>query len=1052
MQKVLLICLLLFGGWAAAQNIAAIEYFIDEQDPGVGNATDLTINGNSGELTQTFEIPTTGLSEGFHSLYVRSQTSNGDWSLYDRTVFFIAAISDVSQNIAAAEYFFDQDPGLGNGSSLALDANSGELTQTLVIPTTGLDQGIHSLYMRTQNTDGSWSLYDRTIFYVNVPSDENEPLIAAEYFFDTQDPGVGNGSSITLDANTGQLTQALALDTDGLAEGQHTVYIRVQTESGTWSLYDTATFTVDPNAIDNTVTLENEVLTANFEASGALYQWLDCNSGGTEIANATDQSYAPSATGSYAVRISFNGESVVSDCIEVIIVNSEEHFVTTWKTDNVEENDAMIEIPTVGEGYNYDVDWDNDGVFDEIGVNGNIAHDYGIPGTYTIRIRGDFPRIFIANNQEIRNKILSVDQWGVIEWQSMERAFQGAVYMVINATDTPDLSNVLNMRSIFQFAYSLNSNLNNWDVSNVSNMRFAFHSAISFNQPLSNWNVGNVTDMSYMFSNAPLFNQPLNDWNVSNVTNMQNMFSIVDFDDPFELIPPDEEDGLFDQNLSDWDVSNVTNMKSMFEGATSFNSEINQWNVSSVTDMSDMFRNALSFNQPIGNWNVSNVTDMSGMFSSSPGPIFGGGPEMQFNQPLNEWNVSNVTNLSNMFTLSENFNQPLNNWDVSNVTDFSFMFAEAESFDQPLNSWNVSSAIDIGGMFQGTLAFNQTLENWDVGNVTLMDALFNRANVFNQSLATWNVSNVTNMTNMFLGVKLSTSNYDETLMAWSMLTLQPDVTFSGGLSNYCEAEEERNVLINDYNWTIIDGGLDCTAFSLPTTNFTVKIVGESCIGNNDGAIELSAQEVLSYSAELSGQGVSQSFQFTETLTIPNLEAGNYRLCILVDGESDYEQCFDVSISEPEPLSASAKVDFDSKSVTLDLKGSESYTIQINDEIFRTDKSNVTLPLSKIENTIVVFGEKGCQGTFEKTVVLSDAIFAYPNPVVSEGLSIYMGSPNEFSTVKAQLFDLTGARILEKQIEVENGYIHINMNSLPQGTYILSLKNQAELFNQKIIKQ
>lgn len=630
MQKVLLICLLLFGGWAAAQNIAAIEYFIDVQDPGVGNATALTINGNSGELTQEFEIPTTGLSEGFHSLYVRSQTSNGDWSLYDRTVFFIATVSDISQNIASAEYFFDQDPGLGNGTAIALNANSGELTQNLVIPTAGLDEGIHSLYMRTQNTDGNWSLYDRTIFYINVPSDENEPLIAAEYFFDTQDPGVGNGTSIALETNTGQLTQALALATDGLDEGQHTVYIRVQTESGTWSLYDTATFTVDPNAIDNTVTLENEVLTANFEATGSLYQWLDCNSGGTEIANATGQSFAPTVTGSYAVQISFNGETVVSDCIEVTIDNS---------------NDS-----------------DSDGIENDID----------------------------------------------------------------NCPDTPN---------------------------------------------------------------------------------------------------PDQLD-------SDGD---------------------GQGDVCDEDDDND---------------GVSDDMDLC------PGTADG-------------------------------------------------------------------TAVDFDG---------------------------------------------------------------------------------------------------------------CAIFSLPSSNFTLKTEGESCIDNNDGAIELTAQEALSYSAELSGEGVSQSFQFTETLTIPNLEAGNYRLCIMVNGESDYEQCFDVSITEPEPLSASAKVDFDSKSVTLDLNGSESYTIRINEEIFRTDKSTITLPLNKIENTVVVYGEKGCQGTFEKTVVLSDAIFAYPNPVVTEGLNIYMGSPDEFSTVQAQLLDLTGARILDKQIEVESGYIQINMNALPRGTYILSLTNQAELFNQKIIKQ
>lgn len=1052
MKKVLIVCLLHFGGWATAQNIAAIEYFIDEQDPGVGNGISLTIDDNTGQLTQNFSIPTTGLGEGFHSLNIRSQSASGSWSLYDRSIFFIAPVFDVGQGIATAEYFFDIDPGLGNGTSLSLNTITGQLTQSIILPTTNLAEGIHSLYIRAQNAAGDWSLYDRTIFYIKAVSADDAPLASAEYFFNDEDPGIGNATSIALDENTGQLTQSLALATEGLTEGQHTVYIRVQAQNGIWSLYDKATFTIDPAAIDNAVALENELLTANFDATGATYQWLDCDDAASPISNETNRSFSPETSGNYAVQISFNNETVVSACIGVVINDSaEDHFVTTWKTDNTDADDTNIEIPTIGDGYNYDIDWNNDGVFDELGITGDISHDYIEPGTYTIRIRGSFPRIFIANNEIIRNKLLSVDQWGSIQWQSMERAFQGAVYLVLNASDTPDLRNVSNMRSMFQFAYSLNQNINNWDVSNVTNMRFMFYYALRFDQPLDNWDVSKVTDMEFMFSNAPLFNQPLNNWDVGNVTNMESMFSIVDVEDPFELIPPDEEDGLFNQNLSDWNVSNVTNMKAMFEGATSFNGEINQWDVSKVTDMSDMFRNTLAFNQPIGGWNVSNVTDLSGMFSSSPGPVFGGGPEMQFNQPLNDWDVGNVTDISGMFSFSENFNQPLDNWNVSNVTDMSFMFLNADEFNQPLDNWDVSNVIDMGGVFQDTRRFNMPLDSWDVSKVELMDVLFDRALSFNQSLATWNVSNVTNMSSMFLGVKLSTSNYDETLSAWSRLTLQPNVIFTGGSSNFCEAEEERNAIINTYNWTISDGGLDCTSFTLPSSNFTLKTTGESCIDKDDGGIELTAVEELAYTLTLSGTS-QERFNFTDILEISNLSAGDYEICITVDGEPDYEQCFEVRISEPESISASSKVNLDEKTVTLDLRGSENYTIQLNGKTYRTNEPQITLNLNKVENSVVVFGEKGCQGTYEEMIVMSDNIFAYPNPIVSEQLSVYLGSSDEFSNVRGQLFDLTGAMVLNKHFDVTDGYIRIDMISLTQGTYILSITNQTEIYNQKILKQ
>ncbi len=63
-------------------------------------------------------------------------------------------------------------------------------------------------------------------------------------------------------------------------------------------------------------------------------------------------------------------------------------FVTTWKTDNAGiSNSTSITIPTTGTGYNYDVDWNNDGTFDEFGITGSATHDFGVAGTYTIRIQ-----------------------------------------------------------------------------------------------------------------------------------------------------------------------------------------------------------------------------------------------------------------------------------------------------------------------------------------------------------------------------------------------------------------------------------------------------------------------------------------------------------------------------------------------------------------------------------------------------------------------------------------------------------------------------------------
>ncbi len=215
-----------------SQTITNAEYFFNT-DPGVGNGTALVINSNTGQLTQTFSIPTTGLSDGFHSLYVRTYNSDNNWSLYDRKSFYLKSF--LTSNITAAEYFFNTDPGVGNGIALTVNSNTGQLTQTFTIPTNALSEGFHNLYIRTLNTDNSWSLYDREVFYVK--HFDAYTITAAEYFFNT-DPGIGNGTSLSVDTNSGTLTQTFSIATTGLPEGFHNFYLRTQDSSGNWSLYD----------------------------------------------------------------------------------------------------------------------------------------------------------------------------------------------------------------------------------------------------------------------------------------------------------------------------------------------------------------------------------------------------------------------------------------------------------------------------------------------------------------------------------------------------------------------------------------------------------------------------------------------------------------------------------------------------------------------------------------------------------------------------------------------------------------------------------------------
>ncbi len=459
-------------------------------------------------------------------------------------------------------------------------------------------------------------------------------------------------------------------------------------------------------------------------------------------------------------------------------------FVTRWEIKNVGSNKIQL-IAESGYTYNYNIDFGDGNI--QNNVTGTIVHTYSQPGVYTVSITGSFPVFKMGKNVNTPNRLFSVEQWGNIQWQSMEKAFEDARYFTIKATDAPNLSQVTNMSGMFRNAVKIKQSINHWNVSNVVDMSDLFSGTTRFNQPLSNWNVSNVTDMSYMFYGSG-FNQDINNWNVSNVTNMSHMFRSDVFNKPINNWNVSSvtdmtfmfNQSVFNQDISNWNVSNVTDMTSMFNQsifnqdignwnvsnvtdmgqmftASQFNQNINSWNVSSVTNMNSMFLLS-QFNQPINNWNVSNVTSMSNMFQGSP-----------FNQPLNSWNVSNVTSMSNMFTQSQ-FNQPLNNWDVSNVKNMSGMFKDNKVFDHPLDNWNVSGVVHMMQMFYNT-SFNQPINTWNVSNVISFKEMFREASLFNQTLDSWDVSN----SSSFYGTFLQATSFNQDLSNWEIKT---------GLLNY----------------------------------------------------------------------------------------------------------------------------------------------------------------------------------------------------------------------------------------------------------------------------
>jgi hypothetical protein len=76
------------------------------------------------------------------------------------------------------------------------------------------------------------------------------------------------------------------------------------------------------NTVDTSV-LQNGIVLTSW-ATGATYQWLDCGNGYAPVAGATNQTFTPTANGSYAVQLDNNGCMDTSACYTVTGIGFEE--------------------------------------------------------------------------------------------------------------------------------------------------------------------------------------------------------------------------------------------------------------------------------------------------------------------------------------------------------------------------------------------------------------------------------------------------------------------------------------------------------------------------------------------------------------------------------------------------------------------------------------------------------------------------------------------------------------------------------------------------------
>lgn len=241
-----------------------------------------------------------------------------------------------------------------------------------------------------------------------------------------------------------------------------------------------------------------------------------------------------------------------------------------------------------------------------------------------------------------------------------------------------------------------------------------------------------------------------------------------------------------------------------------------------------------------------------------------------------------------------------------------------------------------------------------------------------------------------------------------------------------------------------------TQFSLPVNNFKLTLNGAACKGSANGSVNIEAVQKLNYTASFTANGTTTTYPFTNQLTIDKLTAGNYSLCITVEGKI-YSQCFNLVIAEPADLSVYSTINTTLNTVNLQLNGGASYNVNLNNVVYTTTDSQISLPLIIGSNKLSVTTDKLCQGIFEKIINLDARMIPYPNPFQSV-LNINTGTSN-INKISATIYNVVdGKTVYTNQYNNQTGNLQMDLSTLPNGVYSLNLLMDGKVKSFKILKK
>ncbi len=234
----------------------------------------------------------------------------------------------------------------------------------------------------------------------------------------------------------------------------------------------------------------------------------------------------------------------------------------------------------------------------------------------------------------------------------------------------------------------------------------------------------------------------------------------------------------------------------------------------------------------------------------------------------------------------------------------------------------------------------------------------------------------------------------------------------------------------------------CSVFTLPSDNFNIEVISETCPGENNGQLLITATEEHDYFTIIN----ETKYNFTKDLTVGNLTTGTYSICIVVPDEG-FEQCFILEVDEVSTVFAKATVEGNKVSIEI-TQGTAPYHVFIDGiKVLQTDSPFFIIDVNN-GDLLEVKTDVLCEGTFSKIIELFEGILAYPNPTNG---NFEITLPIALKDVKIEMYSIHSQLISVKTYPVVSGKVQLDLSNYSSGLYIVKIYLE-EPISLKIVKQ